>query len=341
MVTQKVKPEYTLKMFEVLGGVWIAGCVKTAAELNIADHLFIGHQSVSSLAEKTKSDEKALYRIMRALSSVGIFEELENKVFALNEFGAALQSDVPGTAKNFVLAILREHFPCYMQLTDNVQAGKIPFDHVHGMGIWEYYKQNPDAGTNFGKGMTGMSGMELEGILNTYDFTPFNTIVDIGGGNGVMMHAILNTSPDSSGIIFDEAHVTDIANSLIPENLKSRCSVAVGSFFDQVPAGGDLYTMKWIMHDWNDKECIRILKNCYDAMPKGAKLLIIDAVIPDDSRNKPHVAKILDIVMMAALTGRERTLNEFQKLIEEAGLKFTRFMDIGTEAKSIIECEKQ
>ncbi|BAP31970.1 methylase [Chryseobacterium sp. StRB126] len=340
MKKQSIKPEFTLKMFEVLGGVWIAGCVKTAAELNIADHLAEGEQTIYSLAGKTKSDEKSLYRIMRALSSVGIFEELEDKKFALNDFGAALQTDVPGTAKNFVLTILGEHFPTYMELTYNAKTGKIPFEHVHGVGVWEYYKRNPEAGINFGKGMTGMSGMELEGIMNTYDFSSYQTIVDIGGGNGVMIYAILNAYPHSSGIIFDEANVIQVTASLIPENLKDRCSVSIGSFFDKAPEGADLYTMKWIMHDWSDKECIQILKVCYDAMPKGGKLLIIDAVIPDDSRNKPHVAKVLDIVMLSCLTGRERTLSEFKTLIEEAGLHFTRFIDIGTEAKSIIECEK-
>lgn len=340
MEKQSVKPEFTLKMFEVLGGVWIAGCVKTAAELNIADYLAESKQTISSLAEKTGSDSKSLYRMMRALSGVGIFEELEDKTFALNDFGAALQTDVPGTAKNFVLAILGEHFPAYMELTYNAKTGKIPFEHVHGVGVWEYYKRNPEAGVNFGKGMTGMSGMELEGIMNTYDFSPYKTIVDIGGGNGTMMYTILNAYPQSSGIIFDEANVIEVTASVIPENLKDRCSVSIGSFFDKVPVGADLYTMKWIMHDWSDQECIEILKVCYNAMPNGGKLLIIDAVIPDDSRNKPHVAKILDIVMLSCLTGRERTLSEFKTLIEEAGLHFTRFIDIGTEAKSIIECEK-
>jgi hypothetical protein len=340
MKKQSVKPEFTLKMFEILGGVWIAGCVKTAAELNIADYLAEGKQTISSLAEQTESDEKSLYRIMRALSGVGIFEELENKTFVLNDFGAALQTDVEGTAKNFVLTILGEHFPAYMELTYNAKTGKIPFEHVHGVGVWEYYKRNPEAGVNFGKGMTGMSGMELEGIMSTYDFSPYQTIVDIGGGNGVMMYTILNAYPQSSGIIFDEANVIAVTASMIPENLKDRCSVSIGSFFDKVPAGADLYTMKWIMHDWSDKECIEILNVCYDAMPNGGKLLMIDAVIPDDSRNKPHVAKVLDIVMLSCLTGRERTLSEFKILIEEAGLHFTRFIDIGTEAKSIIECEK-
>ncbi|WP_167025458.1 methyltransferase [Chryseobacterium sp. Tr-659] len=340
MEKRQIKPESTFKMFEILGGLWITGCVKTAAELNIADSLAEGPKAISLLAKQTQSDEIQLYRIMRALSSVGIFEESEHKTFALNDLGAALQTNVPGTAKDFVLTIMKEHFPVYGDLTYAVQTGKIPFEHIHGIELWSYYKKHPEAGENFGRGMTGMSGMELNGIMKNYDFTPYKRIVDVGGGNGVMIYTILNAAPDSSGIIFDESNVIEKTIPLIPEHLKERCSVAIGSFFEKVPAGADLYTMKWIIHDWSDEECIQILKVCYEAMPKGAKLLIIDAVIPDDSLNKPHIAKLLDIVMMACLTGKERSLNEFKALIEKAGLRFNRLINIGTEAKSIVECEK-
>ncbi|PKF75767.1 methyltransferase, partial [Chryseobacterium sp. PMSZPI] len=291
-------------------------------------------------AQETDSQEMQLYRIMRALSSVGIFEELDSKTFALNDLGATLLTGVPGTVKDFVLANMSEHFPAFADLTYSVKTGKVPFEHVHGMNLWDYYKKYPELAANFGRGMTGLSGMELQGIIQTYDFTPYKTIVDIGGGNGIMMYAILNSSSESSGIIFDEAHVIEKTIQLIPENLKARCSVATGSFFDKVPEGADLYTMKWIIHDWNDEECIKILKVCYDAMPKGATLLIIDAVIPDESQNQPHIAKLLDIVMMACITGRERTANEFKKLVEKAGFTFHRVIDIGTEAKSIVECKK-
>ncbi|MCW1961823.1 methyltransferase [Chryseobacterium viscerum] len=340
MKKQPVKPEFTLKMFEVLSRMWLVGCVKTAAELNIADQLAYGPKTISALAAETHSNEKELYRIMRALSSEGIFEELENKTFALNDFGAALQTSVPGTVKDFIIANVGEHFPGFADLIYAVQKGKVPFEHVHGMNIWEYYKEHPELGANFGRGMTGLSGMVLNGIVENYDFAPYKTIVDIGGGNGAMMYAMLNASPESSGIIFDEAHVTEKTLQLIPENLKDRCTVATGSFFEKVPSGADLYTMKWIIHDWNDDECIQILKVCYNAMPKGAKLLIVDAVIPDNSRNEPHISKLFDIVMMACLTGRERTLNEFKNLLDKSGLKFNRVVQIGTEVKSIVECEK-
>ncbi|WP_160137324.1 methyltransferase [Chryseobacterium sp. c4a] len=340
MKTQNIKPESTFKMYEVLSGIWIAGCLNTATELNIADKLSEGAKSISLLAKETKSYEWQLYRIMRALSSVGIFEELENKTFALNDLGAALQTDVPGTLKNFILVNLNESFTVFRELTYSAQTGNVPFEQVHGMNLWDYYKKYPEKGVNFGKGMTGLSEVVLKSIMNTFDFSSYKTIADIGGGNGSMIFDILNASPDSTGIIFDEANVIEETDQLIPEHLENRCSTVSGSFFNTIPDNADLYTMKWILHDWNDEECIQILKNIYQAMPKGGKLLIIEAVIPDDSQNKPHIAKLQDIIMMACLTGKERTLNEFKLLIENAGLRFNRFIPIGTDLSSIIECEK-
>nr|WP_315034431.1 methyltransferase [uncultured Chryseobacterium sp.] len=335
-----IQPELTLEMFKVLGGMWVAGCVKTAAELDIADQLADGAKPISLLAEKTNSQEKHLYRIMRALASVGIFEEQENKTFALNDLGETLLTGIPGSVKDFALANLDEHAKGIMELTYSVQTGNVPFEYVHGMNIWEYYKQYPEKGENFGRGMTGLSGMALKGMVENYNFTPYKQIVDIGGGNGTLMYTILGAAPDSSGIIFDEANVIENTIRLIPENIKNRCTVAIGNFFEKVPAGADLYIMKWILHDWNDDECIQILKRCYEAMPKGAKLLIFDAVIPDDSQNKPHAGILQDILMMGCLTGREKTLSEFKMLLEKAGLKFNCVVQIGIELISVIECEK-
>ncbi|ASE61433.1 hypothetical protein EG352_04610 [Chryseobacterium indologenes] len=337
---REIKPEYTLKMYELLAGIWIAGCMHTASELNIADHLAGGPKTIASLAQELNVLEGQLYRIMRALSSVGIFEELENRTFLLNDFGAALQTDVPGTLKDFVLANMRESLTVFRELTYNVQTGKVPFEYVHGMNLWEYYKKYPELGANFGRGMTGLSGVVLEKIINVYDFSSYKKIVDIGGGNGSMMFSILNATPGPSGIVFDAGDVVRKTTELIPENLKERCTVSEGSFFEKVPDNADLYTMKWILHDWNDEECIAILKVCFRAMNKGSRLLIIDAVIPDDSQNQPHIGKLQDIVMMACLSGKERTLNDFKSLIKDAGLQFNRIIQIGTDLSSIIECEK-
>lgn len=334
------KPELSFKMYELISGYWVACCIHTVSKLDIADKLANGPKTLSELAKETESDEPSLYRLLRAVTSVGIFEEKADGTFALNDFGATLLTDVPGSVKPWALANLGEHFPAFGDLTYGVKTGKVPFDHAHGIPVWDYYQQNPDAGVNLAKAMAGMSGAVLKAIIDAYDFTPYKTLLDIGGGNGALMFAVLEATPNSNGIIFDQEYIADLTSKSIPEELAGRCTTAAGSFFEKIPAGADLYMSKWVIHDWNDEESIQILKNVHDAMPKGAKLLIIDSVIPDDSQNKPHAGKLLDINIMAMTTGKERTLSEFKTLIEKAGLTFKRLILTGTEISSIVECEK-
>jgi hypothetical protein len=334
------KPELTFKMYELISGYWVACSIHAVARLDIADLLSNGPKTLSELALASHSDQKSLYRLLRAVTSVGIFEEQADGTFILNDLGSTLLSDVPGSAKPWALANLGEHYPAFGELTYGVQTGKVPFDHVHGVSLWDYYKQHPEAGVNLMKAMAGISGAVLKGIIDAFDFTPYATIVDIGGGNGAMLFAVLNSSPKSKGIVFDEPYVVEATMKQIPESLKDRCTVSGGSFFEEIPANADLYMTKWVVHDWNDDEAIALLKVCHKAMPVGGKLLIIDAVIPDDALNRPHAGKLLDINVMAMATGKERTFNEFKNLLEKAGLIFKRLIHTSTEVSSIIECEK-
>lgn len=334
------KPELSFKMYEMISGYWVACCIHAVARLDIADKLLNGAKTLPEMARETESDEKSLYRLLRAVTSVGIFEERTNGTFALNDFGATLLTDVPGSVKPWALANMGEHFPAFGDLTYGVKTGKVPFDHAHGIPVWEYYQKNPDAGANLAKAMDGMSGAVLKAIIDAYDFSPYKTLVDIGGSNGALMFAVLEATPESAGIIFDQPYIVEQTASLIPEDMAHRCTTAGGSFFEEVPAGANLYMTKWVIHDWNDEESIHILKNIQQAMPAGGKLLIIDSVIPDDSQNKPHAGKLLDINIMAMTTGKERTLNEFKYLIEKSGLTFKRLIQTDTEISSIVECEK-
>ncbi|PIF46129.1 O-methyltransferase [Chryseobacterium sp. 52] len=334
------KPELTFKMYELISGYWIACCIRTVAQLDIADKLLSGTKTLSELAKDSESDETSLYRLLRAVTSVGIFNEREDGAFELNDFGATLLTDVSGSVKPWALANLGEHYPAFGELFYGVKTGKVPFDHAHGVPVWDYYKQNPEAGLNLAKSMAGMSGAVLKTIINAYDFSPYKTLIDIGGGNGALMFAVLDAASQSTGIIFDEPYVVEQTVNLIPEDLKERCAVVGGSFFEEIPAGADLYTAKWVIHDWNDEESVKILNNIRQAMPNGGKLLIIDSVIPDNSQNKPHAGKLLDINIMALTTGKERTLSEFKVLVEKAGLTFKRLIQTDTEISSIVECEK-
>jgi len=334
------KPELSFKMYELISGYWIACCIHSVAQLDIAEKLLSGSKSLDELAKETNSDKQSLYRLLRAVTSVGIFEEKNDGTFELNDFGGTLLSDVPGSVKPWALANLGEHYKAFGNLTYGVKTGKVPFDDAYGIPVWEYYKQNPEAGANLAKAMAGMSGAVLKAIIDVYDFKPHKKITDIGGGNGALLFAVLDTAPDSVGIVFDQPYIVEQTVNLIPPDMKHRCMVMGGSFFEELPADQDLYMTKWVIHDWNDEESIRILKNIYKAMPVGSKLLIIDSVIPDDSENKPHAGKLLDINIMAMTTGKERTLSEFKYLVEQSGLTFKKLIQTNTEISSIVECEK-
>lgn len=334
------KPELSFRMYELISGYWIACCIHSVAQLDIADKLLNGPKTLNELAKETECDETALYRLLRAVTSVGIFEEKEDGTFELNDFGSTLLSDVPGSVKPWALANMGEHFKAFGNLTYGIKTGKVPFDDAHGIPVWEYYTKNPEAGANLAKAMAGMSGAVLKAIIEVYDFKPYKKITDIGGGNGALLFTVLDAAPDSFGIVFDQPYVVEQTVNLIPIEMKHRCMTMGGSFFEELPADQDLYMTKWVIHDWNDEESIRILKNIHKVMPSGGKLLIIDSVIPDDSQNKPHAGKLLDINIMAMTTGKERTLNEFKYLIEQSGLTFKRLIQTDTEISSIVECEK-
>ena len=331
-------PEHTFRMYELISGYWVACSIHVAARLQIADLLAKGPESVAELARKSKSHETSLYRLLRALASVGIFEELPDRIFSLNDLGATLLSDTPGSIRPWALANLGEHFPAFGNMTHGIETGEIPFDHIYKKSMWDFYKENPEASDNFVKAMAGVSGAVLKGIVMSYDFTPYKTIVDIGGGNGTLMFSVLNSAPASKGIIFDEAYVADDTSKQIPDDLKGRCSVAAGNFFEEIPAGADLYMTKWVIHDWNDEEAITLLKVCRKAMRKDSKLIIIDSVLPDEL-NKPHAGKLLDLNIFTLTPGKERTLSEYKTILNAAGLKLKRVIQTNTEISSITECE--
>lgn len=318
---------------------WFSCCVYVAARLNIADQLASGPLSIETLASINGSHAPSLYRVLRALAGEGIFEETEPGVFALTHEATALQSDAPGSMKAFVQALLGEHYQAWGHLLYSVQTGGIAFDHYYGMDLWKYYDKHPREGVNFMNAMTGLSGFQLPHIIAAYDFSGFNTIIDVAGGNGALLFAVLEATPGLKGVVFDQAYVVErTAAEIDTRGLAERCSVAAGNFFESVPAGADAYMMKYILHDWHDADALRILQNCSKVIQPGSKLLVVDAVIPEGNIANP--GKFMDVNMLVATGGRERTANEFKELFEAAGLQFNRVIDLTIPDLSIVEGEK-
>ena len=335
----KQSPPPPAQMMQMITGFWTSCCIYAAAKLNIGDLLAEKPKTAAQLASETQTHAPSLYRLLRALSSVGVFSENEKSEFELTPLGNTLRSDVPGSMKAMAIALLGTHYSAWGNLLHSIKTGEIAFDNLHNMPIYKYYETHPEDGVNFTKAMSGLTQAVIMNILSAYDFSSFKTIVDIGGGNGTLLNGILNKAPNSKGIVFDEEYIKNEAlQNIEKNNLQQRCSFEAGSFFEKVPSGASAYLMKYILHGWVDENSKKILANVYKAMPQDSKLLIIESVISD--RNIPQSGKFMDINMLVISGGVERTEKEWKNLIESAGLKISKIISTPSAMFSIIETEK-
>ena len=323
----------------MITGYWISQAIYAAAKFGIADHLKDGPKSVDELAEATSTNADALYRLLRALASKGIFVEDELRQFSLTPLAEPLQIDVPGSKRALALMSGDEQFHAWSEIDYSIQTGKTAFEKVYGQPIFDYLGDNPDKARIFDAAMVGVHGRESNAILDAYDFSGGGVLADIGGGNGSQIMDILTKHTGMRGILFDLPHVIERAkNQIESEGLSDRCELVGGSFFDAVPKGADAYMMRHIIHDWDDEKSLTILRNCHQAMSSDSKLLVVESVIP--LGNDPFGGKFLDLVMLLIPGGKERTEDEYRTLFSKAGFELTRIVPTDTEV-SIIEARKQ
>lgn len=328
-----------LQLDQMISGYWTSQAIYAAAKLGIADLLAAGPQTAEQLATTTETHAGALYRVLRALASVGIFAENGQKEFALTPLAEFLRSDVPGSKRALAMMSGDEQFKAWSEIMYSVQTGKTSFDKIYGQPIFEYLSQHPEKGQIFDKAMTGIHGRETGEILEAYDFSGIQTLVDIGGGNGSNLINTLQKYPEMKGILFDLPQVVARAQPHIEAaGLLERCELTGGNFFESVPAEADAWFMRHIIHDWDDEKSLTILRNCHAAMPENGKLLIVESVIP--AGNDPFPGKFLDLVMLLIPGGKERTAEEYRSLFAEAGFELTRIIPTESEL-SILECSKQ
>ena len=288
-----------------------------AAKLRIADHISDGIKSTKELAKKTKTDERSLYRLMRALSSVGVFEEMEDQNFDLTPL-AECMLDRPGTPRGMLMWFNDPiHDYAWENLLHSIQTGKPAFDKKFNMPIFNYFADNKEISETFNTAMTSNSLVVHSLIAKTLDTKNIKTIFDIGGGHGHLMTNMMKENTNLKGGVFDLPHVVKGATteSEIPyENYG-------GDFSKEVPKGADALTLSFIIHDWDDEKSLTILKNCFNALEKGGKIFICENVI--EGRNQPSLGKLLDIEMLAMTSGQERTEIEFKSLLEKAGFTYS------------------
>ena len=307
-------------------GFIVSSCMQTLTRFEIPDRIAKGTTKLAELAAQTGFSEDALYRILRVLEMAGLVRETPGRSFVLTDAGALLRSDVPGSMKNIVHYMTNPlHYRVYGSLTESLHRGKTPFEDVHGESVFQWFgrPEHRKEFEAFHQAMVSFSGACIPAFLNSYDFTQFQTIVDLGGGLGGIIRAILKACPKVKGVIADLPEVAEQAKQAIAaDNLSPRCSAVACDFFQSVPGGADAYFMKHILHDWSDQDSTRILKNIRAVILSNGKLILGEAVVPSDGT--PHPAKLIDIEMMAFLQGRERTEPEWRALLSAAGFKLNR-----------------
>lgn len=333
----KKKNSNAMTFMNLTAGKWVSQAIAVAAELGIADLLKDGTKTAAQIARLVNASEDSVYRLLRALGSVGLFAETGNRRFRLTPIGKLLRTESPQSLGAYARFVGHEStWLPWADLVHSVRTGEPAFDHVFAMPIFEYFGKTPEAAAVFDAAMTSISTWESKAVVGAYDFPGISTLVDVAGGHGLMIMTILKANRKMRGILFDLSHVAAGAARLLQSGgVADRCQIVSGDFFTSVPDGGDAYIMKHILHDWDDERAIQILQNCHRAMRRGGKVLIVDPVIP--SGNAAHFGKLLDLEMLALTPrGRERTQAEFRDLLQRSGFKLRRVIPTETHL-SVVE----
>jgi hypothetical protein len=319
-----------LTLLGLINGFQITQAIRVAATLRIADHLKEGARSAGELAALTKSHPDSLYRLLRALAAVGVFREGEGRTFTLTPTGDCLRADSATPLGAWAEVVGSPYFwQAWGHLLHSVQTGENAFQDLNGKDVWQFRAEYPEYGATFDRAMTQLSRGSAEAVIRAYDFSSFHHIVDIGGGQGLMLAAILRAHPHTRGTLFDQPDVVARAKAVLSERgVIERCEVVGGSFFERVPEGADAYLMRAVIHDWEDDEAIAILKVCRRAMRESAKLLLIERLVAPP--NEMPATKFSDLNMLVSPGGRERTREEFSDLFAKSGFELTLVCPAGT-----------
>lgn len=324
-------------LMQMISGKWISQAISTAVELGIPDQLSKGAKRAGDIAEQASASEDGVYRLLRALASIGVFVERPGRRFGLTAIGRCLCSDASESHAGYARFMGHDcTWRPWGQLAHSVRTGEPVFDRVFGMPVFEYFGKNPEAAAIFDTAMTSLSTMESHAVAGAYDFKRIGTLMDVAGGHGLLLSTVLRRHKHMRGVLFDLPHVTaGAAATFTRAGVTGRVTIESGDFFESLPEGADAIIMKHIIHDWDDHSATTILQSCHRALGPKGKLLIADAVVP--TGNTPHFGKLLDLEMLALTPrGRERTQAEFTSLLRGAGFRMTRVVPTASPL-SIVE----
>ena len=319
-----------LNLLGLINGFQITQAIRVASTLRVADHLNDGARSAGELAALTKSHPDSLYRLLRALAAVGVFREDDARKFTLTPMGECLRTDSATPIGAWAeVAGSPYYWQAWGHLLHSVQTGENAFQNLNGKNVWQFRAEHPEYGATFDRAMTQLSRGSAEAVIRAYDFSSFHHIVDVGGGQGLMLAAVLRAHPHIRGTLFDQPDVVAGAKAVLVEyGVIDRCNVVGGSFFETVPEGADAYLMRVVIHDWEDDEAIAILKVCRRAIPENARLLLIERLVGPP--NEMPATKFVDLNMLVSPGGRERTREEFADLVAKSGFELTLVFPAGT-----------
>lgn len=323
---------------QMASGYWLSQALFVAAKLGIADCIGAEGKSADELATETGSHAPSLFRLLRALASVGVFAEDSHGRFQLTPLAQPLREDAPGSKRAMILMTGGEQYRAWGELFHSVQTGKTGFEHVYGQPLFNYLSERPEQAKLLDAAMVSIHGPETAAMLDAYDFSDIETLADLGGGNGSVLSAVLEKHLEMRGILCDLPGVAERTRKRIAvSGLADRLQVMGGSFFDSVPPGADAYFLRHILHDWYDEECLKILRSIHFASPPQARLLVVESIIPPG--NEPCFGKLLDLAMLVIPGGKERTEGEYRELFRQGGFTLQRIIPTAAEV-SILEAVK-
>jgi O-methyltransferase domain/Dimerisation domain len=318
-------PPAHVGILQLLNGAHVAGAVSCLAQLGIPDLVEAAPKSAEELASQIGADPQALYRLMRATASVGVLSEGPDGKFSQTPMSTVLRTNATPSLRALAIMGNREwHARGWSHLEYCVRTGKQTLDQIYGAPIFEFLKQNPAEAQIFNDAMTQISMMDSPAVADAYNFDGIRSIVDVGGGHGLLLATILKKNSNLRGTLYEMPHVLEGAKNGPLKPVMDRCTLASGDMFSSVPAGADAYIMKHIIHDWPDDRCVQILKACRKGVNSGGKLLVVDSVIQPGNDFSP--SKFLDLQMLIFPSGCERTEKQFRDLFAAAGWKLSRII---------------
>jgi len=311
-------------VMQLARGYQVSQALYVAAKLRVADALGPRPLAAEAIARAVGARAPQLRRVLRALVAAGVFCELEDGRFATNDAAAALRADAPGRMRDVVVSFGEEMYRSFGELLHTVRTGETAFDSVYGAPLFEYYAANPEVEASAAARMQARSLPVAREFAASPVLRGVRTLVDVGGGAGTLVTEVLRRQPEIAGVLLERPGMLELAKDyLAAHGVADRCELVEGDFFSSVPAGGDLYVLKSVLHDWDDDRCVAILRNCRAAMADAGRLAIIELVLPE--RMTPSAATLsaalLDLIMLAYAGGRERTEAEFAGLLDQASLR--------------------